>query len=156
MVILETNPPWNHSESARNGFLVEFSFDIGLHEKISTTKTWIFLIFSKILPSWSWVGIFDLKIQIFFKLRNAESSRAETLHTSSTYKYYLCEKYQLENSSQSKDMKFFVFENQNFHGSLLNRFFLKKIEKFMFFCSKILAHDIYRKKIRRETDFWHF
>ena len=106
-----------------------FSFRFMSTAKIFYRKNMNFSDFFKNIALLELGQDFRSENTIFFKLRYAESSRAETLHTSSTSK----EKYKLESSSQSKDMTFFELADPNLQGSLLNRFFWKKIEKFMFF-----------------------
>ena len=113
MVILKAKQVRNHSESTRNEFLVEFSFYIGHLPRFSSKKTWTFLFFSKKIDLRGNRGNFDFQTQKISYLSIAKSSQADIFHKGSTYKYYLCVKFQLENSPHCEVWIFFVFSDRN-------------------------------------------
>ena len=74
-----------------------------------STKTWIFIIFSKNIKEVRFIRIFGSKTQKNSYLFIAESYWAENFHKASTQVYKLLENFQLQSSPQWEVMKFFVF-----------------------------------------------
>ena len=156
MVILDWKEACNRSKTARNELPIEFPFDLCQQKKFSSSKTWIFLIFSKKIKIRGYRLNFGSQAQKFSYLLIAERSRAQILHKGSTHEYYFSVKFQYEISSHCKDTAFFVFPDQNILPRSYSPIYLKKSEIFMFVSYKILSVDINRKEIRRRIHFWHF